>query len=94
MAVPSGSVNHYSTHGTLSSTCEDFWQMVWEQDCSLIIMVIPLIEASRVKCHKYWSGEKEEVRYGHIFVPNLNEKSKTATIDRTIQLTDAKSGED
>lgn len=94
MAVPSGSVNRYiATQGPLSSTCEDFWQMVWEQNCSLIIMVTPLIEAGRVKCHKYWPDEKEEVRYGQIFVRNLNEKSKPATIDRTIQLTDAKGGE-
>jgi protein tyrosine phosphatase len=94
MAVPDGSVNRYiATQGPLSSTCDDFWQMVWEQNCSLIIMVTPLIEAGRVKCHKYWPEEKEEVRYGQIIVRNLNEKSKAATIDRTIQLTDAKSGE-
>lgn len=94
MAVPSGSVNRYiATQGPLSSTCDDFWQMIWEQNCSLIIMVTPLIEAGRVKCHKYWPEEKEEVRYGQIIVRNLNEKSKAATIDRTIQLSDAKSGE-
>lgn len=94
MTVPSGTVNRYiATQGPLASTCEDFWQMVWEQNCSLIIMVTPLIEAGRVKCHKYWPEEREEVRYGQILIRNLNEKSKTATIDRTIQLTDAKSGE-
>lgn len=92
--VPNNNVNRYiATQGPLSSTCDDFWQMVWEQNCSLIIMVTPLVEAGRVKCHKYWPDEKEEVRYGQIRIKNLNEKSKTATIDRTIQLTDVKSGE-
>lgn len=94
MPVPNGTVNRYiATQGPLSSTCDDFWQMVWEQNCSLIIMVTPLIEAGRVKCHKYWPDEKEETRYGQLRVKNLNEKSKTATIVRKIQLTDVKSGE-
>lgn len=93
MVVPSGNVNRYiATQGPLASTCDDFWQMVWEQNCSLIIMVTPLIEAGRVKCHKYWPDEKDEIRYGQIKVRNLHEKSKTATIGRTIQLTDAKVG--
>lgn len=91
MAVPSGIVNRYiATQGPLASTCDDFWQMVWEQSCSLIIMVTPLVEAGRVKCHKYWPDEKEEVRYGQILIRNLSEKSKTATIDRSIQLLDVK----
>lgn len=91
MHVPSGQVNRYiATQGPLASTCDDFWQMVWEQNSSLIIMVTPLIESGRVKCHKYWPDEKEDVRYGQILVRNLSEKSKSATIDRTIQLVDVK----
>lgn len=91
MTVPPGIINRYiATQGPLSSTCDDFWQMIWEQNCSLIIMVTPLIEAGRVKCHKYWPDEKSEVRYGQLLVKNMSEKSKTATIDRTIQLSDVK----
>lgn len=91
MTVPPGIVNRYiATQGPLASTCDDFWQMVWEQNCSLIIMVTPLIEGGRVKCHRYWPDEKEEVRYGQILVKNMSEKSKAATIDRMIQLVDVK----
>lgn len=91
MAVPSGMLNRYiATQGPLSSTCDDFWQMIWEQNCSLIIMVTPLIEAGRVKCHKYWPDEKDEIRYGQLLIRNLNEKSKSATIDRTVQVIDVK----
>lgn len=91
MPVPSGNVNRYiATQGPLSSTCDDFWQMVWEQNSSIIIMVTPLIENGRVKCHKYWPDEKQDVRYGQIRIRNLCEKSRTASIDRTIELEDIK----
>lgn len=91
MKVPSGKVNRFiATQGPLASTCEDFWQMIWEQNSSLIIMVTPLIEAGRVKCHKYWPDDKEHCRYGQIVVRNIKEKSKPATIERSFVLSDIK----
>ncbi|CAF4288660.1 unnamed protein product, partial [Adineta steineri] len=33
-------VNRYiATQGPLPTTCEAFWQMIWEQECTLIIML-------------------------------------------------------
>ena len=56
MDIPSSRiVNRYiATQGPLPGTCGDFWQMVWEQGCSLIVMVTPLVERDRIKCFKYW----------------------------------------
>lgn len=94
MAIPNTptlNLNKYiATQGPLNSTCEDFWQMIWEQSCSLIIMVTTLMEAGRVKCSKYWPDEKSEVRYGQLSISTLHEKTKKATIDRRIQVTDVK----
>lgn len=50
-----GIVNRYiATQGPLCDTTQDFWTMVEEQKCSLIVMVTPLIENDFIKCHKYW----------------------------------------
>lgn len=63
-------VNHYiATQGPLQNTTEDFWQMVLEERCSLIIMLTTVIERGRAKCHKYWPNLGETLQ-----LPNLTIK--------------------
>ena len=50
-----GQVNRYiATQGPMQNTCIDFWQMVWEQDCSLIVMLTETIDKKKVVCCRYW----------------------------------------
>jgi protein tyrosine phosphatase len=38
-------VNRYiATQGPLPTTCEAFWRTIWEQKCTLIIMLTTLYE--------------------------------------------------
>ena len=56
IAAPVGEEEcHYiACQGPLPQTCEHFWQMIWEQDVSVIMMLTLDVESSKVRCHRYW----------------------------------------
>lgn len=41
----------------MEHTIDDFWRMIWEQGCKVIIMVTNLRERTRDQCAKYWPEE-------------------------------------
>uniref|UniRef100_A0A182QHZ2 Tyrosine-protein phosphatase non-receptor type 9 n=1 Tax=Anopheles farauti TaxID=69004 RepID=A0A182QHZ2_9DIPT len=45
---------YISTQGPLPKTSYDFWRMVWEQHCLLIVMTTRVMERGRAKCGQYW----------------------------------------
>lgn len=57
------------TQGPLSQTVADFWQMVWEQGCVVIVMLTRLQDNGYHLCHRYWPEEGSE-KY-HIFEVHL-----------------------
>ncbi|CAE1298319.1 PTPN4 [Acanthosepion pharaonis] len=66
MEIPgSGIINRYiAAQGPLPNTCADFWQMVWEQHCTLVVMLTTKVERGRVKCHQYWPDLYETTDFG------------------------------
>ena len=46
-------VRFICAQGPLPHTAKHFWQMVWEQNASLIVMVTRFVEARRPKCDVY-----------------------------------------
>ncbi|KAJ2994351.1 hypothetical protein HDV02_001664 [Globomyces sp. JEL0801] len=45
---------YIATQGPLPESFGDFWQMVWEQNSSMIVMLTKEEESGRTKCHRYW----------------------------------------
>ncbi|XP_073503443.1 receptor-type tyrosine-protein phosphatase-like N isoform X2 [Phyllobates terribilis] len=60
---------YIATQGPLSHTISDFWQMVWENGCTVIVMLSPLVEDGVKQCDRYWPDEGSSLY--HIYEVNL-----------------------
>ncbi|XP_066431609.1 receptor-type tyrosine-protein phosphatase-like N isoform X2 [Eleutherodactylus coqui] len=60
---------YIATQGALSHTIADFWQMVWENGCTVIVMLSPLVEDGVKQCDRYWPDEGSSLY--HIYEVNL-----------------------
>ncbi|CAB3999896.1 receptor-type tyrosine- phosphatase S-like isoform X10, partial [Paramuricea clavata] len=74
-----------ATQGPVASTFNDFWRMVWEQNCAAIVMVTNLIEKGKVKCQKYWPVTEAEL-FGSLTVNPIEEWELTDYTIRKFQL--------
>ncbi|XP_051872188.1 receptor-type tyrosine-protein phosphatase N2 isoform X2 [Pristis pectinata] len=60
---------YIASQGPLPATVADFWQMVWEHGCVVIVMLTPLTENGVQQCHHYWPDEGSNLY--HIYEVNL-----------------------
>lgn len=42
-----------------SDTIEDFWTLIWQTDCTRIVMLTNLYEGEKMKCLRYWTDDRE-----------------------------------
>ncbi|CAG09262.1 unnamed protein product, partial [Tetraodon nigroviridis] len=60
---------YIATQGPLANTVADFWQMVWENGCTVIVMMTALVEDGEKQCERYWPDEGSSLY--HIYEVNL-----------------------
>ncbi|XP_028402504.1 receptor-type tyrosine-protein phosphatase F-like [Dendronephthya gigantea] len=58
--------SYIATQGPTTKTVSTFWEMIWEQECSIIVMLTNLKEKEKVKCAKYWTESSKA--FGKIFL--------------------------
>ncbi|XP_067884479.1 receptor-type tyrosine-protein phosphatase eta-like, partial [Heterodontus francisci] len=81
--------NYYiATQGPLLNTIRDFWQMIWQENSSIIVMLTNLIEQDKAKCEQYWPNELESQSYGEFTVTSTHRESQRTKsfIIRKLQL--------
>lgn len=60
---------YIATQGPIPATFNDFWNVVWQQDVRVIVMLTAEQEGGQVKAHNYWSDKQ----YGHLHLNSLGE---------------------
>ncbi|KAL8615564.1 hypothetical protein ACOMHN_016141 [Nucella lapillus] len=96
MEIPvSGIINRYiAAQGPLPNTCTDFWQMVWEQQSSLVVMLTTKVERGRVKCHQYWPQLYETEDFGALQITCVKEEETPSFAFRDFNLTHVETSEE
>lgn len=60
------------TLGPLPTTTADFWLMLWDNRCLVIVMLTSVVERGAVKCHQYWEKNPgESVAYSEFMVETI-----------------------
>uniref|UniRef100_A0A4W3JIV2 protein-tyrosine-phosphatase n=1 Tax=Callorhinchus milii TaxID=7868 RepID=A0A4W3JIV2_CALMI len=88
-------LNRYiACQGPLPHTCPYFWQTIWNQQSSLVVMLTTLTERGRVKCHQYWPDLQDVCKYGNFQVTCHTENYGIAYVFREMMLTNLETGEE
>ncbi|KAK5128256.1 hypothetical protein LTR85_002923 [Meristemomyces frigidus] len=61
---------YISTQAPIPATFNDFWNVVWQQDVRVIVMLTAEKEGAQVKAHNYW----DQKHYGPLYLEFLSEK--------------------
>ncbi|KAK1077355.1 phosphotyrosine-specific ptp2-like protein, partial [Friedmanniomyces endolithicus] len=69
---------YISTQAPIPGTFEDFWNVVWQQDIRVIVMLTAEKEGAQVKAHNYW----DQKQYGSINLDVLSEKRASLEMSR------------
>lgn len=81
------------TQGPKENTTEDFWTMVYQYNCNIIIMLTKLMEHSLEKCFYYWDPNYKMDKYKIILLLEQYMKYKLIVI-RKIKLINISSNEE
>ncbi|RXM34878.1 Receptor-type tyrosine-protein phosphatase O [Acipenser ruthenus] len=77
---------YIATQGPLPETRNDFWKMVLQEKCCMVVMLTQCSERRRVKCDHYWPFTEEPVVYGDVTVEMTSEKEVTEWAIRNFRL--------
>ena len=84
---------YIASQGPTPATCSDYWQMVWEQQSLIVLMVTNDVEGGRVKCEKYWPDQGEDKVYGDLTISSTKQRSNDTYTIRGLKVRHNVTGE-
>ena len=88
--VTLNSRDYICTQAPLMETTNDFWLMLVQQNCRVIVMLTNLVEKNRIRCHKYWPSKQGETRrYGALSVQLVKSALMAGIILRKFRVIDS-----
>ncbi|XP_067913255.1 receptor-type tyrosine-protein phosphatase R-like [Heterodontus francisci] len=75
---------YIATQGPMINTVNDFWEMVWQEDCPIIVMITKLKEKNE-KCVVYWPEKRDFFGRFEIVVNDLKECDGYTILDLSIK---------
>ncbi|XP_078494495.1 putative receptor-type tyrosine-protein phosphatase mosPTP-1 isoform X5 [Ciona intestinalis] len=79
-----------ATQGPMDGTTGDFWKMIWQQECLVIVMLTNTVEAGKRKCAKYWPEQGQCCMYDVYNVETVKEVDCGSYVLRTIHIEETK----
>ncbi|XP_048256555.1 receptor-type tyrosine-protein phosphatase alpha-like isoform X1 [Haliotis rufescens] len=67
-------------------TLNDFWRMIWEYNCTRIVILTNLMEMGKVKCQAYWS-DTSDIRTDSFTVAVTNISKRAHWVVRELHVT-------
>lgn len=81
-----GRKSYIATQGPKSSTIDDYWRMVWQENARILICLTNISEAKTKKCAKYWPDLNEKLFEGVISVRCQKEQIYAENIFRQLRI--------
>ncbi|KAL5487212.1 hypothetical protein EMCRGX_G019787 [Ephydatia muelleri] len=79
---------YIAAQGPLQSSIGDFWQMIWDNEIQVIVMLSQLTEDDEILCPQYWPVNLQTPeKFDSITVELLSEKALESYTVRSIKLT-------
>nr|CAD2173030.1 unnamed protein product [Meloidogyne enterolobii] len=78
---------YIATQAPLPNTFGDFWLMVWQEKCQLLIAIINMVECGFRKCDQYWPEEiGEKILIENFCIKLVAERSNSVFTHRVLEI--------